>query len=113
MKRPSILAIILAGGAGGRLGVLTDQRSKPSVPFGSHYRLIDIPLSNLKHSHISDVWIVEQYLPYSLNDHIANGRPWDLDRTHGGLQILPPYQGADGEGFADGVKNAWNNFWGG
>lgn len=106
MKRPSILAIILAGGAGGRLGVLTDQRSKPSVPFGSHYRLIDIPLSNLKHSHISDVWIVEQYLPYSLNDHIANGRPWDLDRTHGGLQILPPYEGSDGEGFAEGNVDA-------
>ncbi|EMY34812.1 nucleotidyltransferase [Arthrobacter crystallopoietes BAB-32] len=106
MKRPSILAIILAGGAGSRLGMLTDQRSKPALAFGGHYRLIDIPLSNLKHSHIPDVWIVEQYLPYSLNDHISNGRPWDLDRTTGGLRILPPYQGADGEGFAEGNADA-------
>lgn len=106
MKHPRILAIILAGGAGGRLGVLTDRRSKPSVPFGGHYRLIDVPLSNLKHSRIADVWIVEQYLPFSLNDHIANGRPWDLDRTHGGLQILPPYVGAEGEGFAQGNADA-------
>ena len=106
MKRPTILAIILAGGSGSRLGVLTDQRSKPAMAFGGHYRLIDIPLSNLKHSHIPDVWIVEQYLPYSLNDHISNGRPWDLDRTSGGLRILPPYEGAEGEGFAEGNADA-------
>lgn len=106
MSRPTILAIILAGGPGGRLGVLTDQRAKPSLPVAGNYRLIDFPLSNLKHSHIPDVWVVEQYLPYSLNDHIANGRPWDLDRTHGGLRILPPYQGGDGEGFAEGNADA-------
>jgi len=106
MGRPRILAIILAGGSGGRLGALTERRAKPSLPFAGNYRLIDFPLSNLQHSHMSDVWIIEQYLPYSLNDHIANGRPWDLDRTHGGLRILPPYQGGDGEGFAEGNADA-------
>ncbi|NKX55725.1 glucose-1-phosphate adenylyltransferase family protein [Arthrobacter mobilis] len=106
MLRPKILAMILAGGPGGRLGALTDRRSKPSLPVGGHYRMIDIPLSNLAHSKIADVWVVEQYLPFSLNDHVANGRPWDLDRTDGGLRILPPYQGAAGEGFAEGNADA-------
>jgi glucose-1-phosphate adenylyltransferase len=106
MLRSKVLAIILAGGPGGRMGVLTDRRSKPSLPFGGHYRLIDIPLSNLRHSELADVWVVEQYLPFSLNDHIANGRPWDLDRTVGGLRLLPPYEGAPGEGFAEGNADA-------
>jgi len=104
--RPKILALILAGGAGSRLGVLTETRAKPALPFGGSYRLIDLPLSNLLHSHISNVWIVEQFRPHSLNDHLANGRPWDLDRTHGGLQVLPPYQGQGGEGFAEGNADA-------
>ncbi|GAB3534145.1 glucose-1-phosphate adenylyltransferase family protein [Arthrobacter tecti] len=102
MKTPSILAIILAGGSGGRLGSLTDRKAKPVVPVGGTYRLIDIPLSNLHHSHISDVWVVEQYQPKSINDHLANGRPWDLDRTNGGLRVLPPFEGEHGEGFAEG-----------
>ena len=102
MTRPSILAVILAGGTGGRLGALTDRKAKPVVPVGGTYRLIDIPLSNLHHSHISDVWVVEQYQPKSINDHLANGRPWDLDRTNGGLRVLPPFQGEHGEGFAAG-----------
>jgi len=106
MLRAKVLAIILAGGPGGRMGVLTDRRAKPSLPFGGHYRLIDIPLSNLRHSGLADVWVVEQYLPFSLNDHIANGRPWDLDRTAGGLRLLPPYEGAPGEGFAQGNADA-------
>ncbi|MFD1213679.1 glucose-1-phosphate adenylyltransferase family protein [Arthrobacter sp. GCM10027362] len=106
MRRAKVLAIILAGGPGGRMGVLTDRRSKPSLPFGGHYRMIDVPLSNAAHSGITDVWVVEQYLPFSLNDHIANGRPWDLDRTDGGLRILPPYQGAAGEGFSEGNADA-------
>lgn len=102
-----ILALVLAGGKGSRLEVLTDQRAKPAVPFAGSFRLIDIPLSNLKHSDISDVWIVEQYQPHSLNEQLANGRPWDLDRTHGGLRVLPPYEG-DGprEGFAQGNADA-------
>lgn len=102
MTEPSILAVILAGGTGGRLGALTDSKAKPVVPVGGTYRLIDIPLSNLHHSHISDVWVVEQYQPKSINDHLANGRPWDLDRTNGGLRVLPPFQGEHGAGFAAG-----------
>lgn len=102
MSEPSVLAVILAGGTGGRLGALTDSKAKPVVPVGGTYRLIDIPLSNLHHSHISDVWVVEQYQPKSINDHLANGRPWDLDRTNGGLRVLPPFQGEHGEGFAAG-----------
>lgn len=102
MTKPSILAVILAGGTGGRLGALTDSKAKPVVPVGGTYRLIDIPLSNLHHSHISDVWVVEQYQPKSINDHLANGRPWDLDRTNGGLRVLPPFQGEHGAGFAAG-----------
>jgi glucose-1-phosphate adenylyltransferase len=100
------LALILAGGAGSRLELLTDPRAKPSLPFAGTYRLIDIPLSNLMHSGLSEVWIVEQYRPHSLNDHLASGRPWDLDRTYGGLRVLPPYQGAAGEGFASGNADA-------
>ncbi len=99
---PRILAIVLAGGAGGRLGALTDHRAKPAMPLGGSFRLIDIPLSNLMHSGISDVWIMEQYQPKTINDHLANGRPWDLDRTRGGLLVLPPYSGHEGEGFAEG-----------
>lgn len=106
MKIPKTLALILAGGAGNRLKALTERRAKPALPFGGSYRLIDIPLSNLLHSGLSDVWIVEQFRPHSLNDHLANGRPWDLDRTHGGLRVLPPYQGQGGEGFAEGNADA-------
>ena len=102
MKQPKVLAIVLAGGAGGRLGTLTDRRAKPALPVAGTYRLIDIPLSNLHHSGFSDVWMVQQYQPKSLNDHLANGRPWDLDRTNGGLHVLPPFEGRQGEGFADG-----------
>ena len=107
MKPPKTLALILAGGAGSRLGALTEKRAKPALPFAGSYRLIDVPLSNLMHSHLTDVWVVEQFRPHSLNDHLANGRPWDLDRTHGGLQVLPPYQGDDdGAGFAEGNADA-------
>ncbi|MBD7995802.1 NTP transferase domain-containing protein [Arthrobacter sp. Sa2CUA1] len=106
MRQPKILTIILAGGAGGRLGSLTDTRAKPAMPVGGSYRLIDVPLSNLHNSGLSDVWIVEQYEPKSLNDHLVSGRPWDLDRTNGGLRVLPPYQGSDGEGFAQGNADA-------
>ncbi len=112
MARSKVLALILAGGAGGRLDVLTQERAKPAMPFGGTYRLIDFSLSNCMHSQIADVWVVEQYEPHSLNDHLANGRPWDLDRTYGGLQVLPPYVTKDGEdqqdrgGFAQGNADA-------
>lgn len=113
MPRPRVLAVILAGGEGGRLEVLTEHRAKPAMPFAGVYRLIDFALSNCVHSGLSDVWVIEQYRPHSLNEHLANGRPWDLDRTYGGLQVLPPYQnrgggdGDDGEsGFAQGNADA-------
>lgn len=110
-KRPRILAVILAGGQGGRLDVLTERRAKPAVAFGGTYRLIDFALTNCMHSGLSDVWLVEQYRPHDLNEHLANGRPWDLDRTVGGLQVLPPYEtrgGADDTeaGFASGNADA-------
>ncbi|MET4059901.1 glucose-1-phosphate adenylyltransferase [Arthrobacter sp. UYP6] len=106
MHAPRILTLILAGGTGGRLGALTDHRAKPAMPVAGSYRLIDIPLSNLHNSGLTDVWIVEQYKPKSLNDHLVSGRPWDLDRTNGGLRVLPPYQGGEGEGFARGNADA-------
>jgi len=111
MKRPKILALILAGGVGGRLGVLTENRAKPVMPFGGFYRLIDFALSNCLHSQISDVWVIEQYELHSLNEHLSNGRPWDLDRTYGGLQVLPPNQNRGDEeetesGFAEGNADA-------
>ena len=93
-----VLALVLAGGAGNRLEVLTEVRAKPAMPFAGVYRLIDFPLSNCMHAGISDVWIAQQFEPQSLNEHVSNGRPWDLDRTHGGLRLLPPHQGPKDEG---------------
>ena len=110
MKKAKVLALILAGGKGGRLGALTKNRAKPVMPFAGSYRLIDFALSNCRHSEISDVWIIEQYQLHSLNEHLSNGRPWDLDRTYGGLQVLPPLETAaedDSEGgFATGNADA-------
>ena len=87
-------AVILAGGEGQRLGVLTDKRAKPAVPFAGKYRIIDFTLSNCVNSGLFDVMILTQYRPHSLNEHIAVGRPWDLDRSFtGGVQIYQPYRG--------------------
>jgi glucose-1-phosphate adenylyltransferase len=97
MERSRVLALILAGGEGGRLDVLTDDRAKPAMPYAGTYRLIDFPLSNCVNSGISDVWVLRQYEPQSLDEHLANGRPWDLDRTRGGLRILHPTSGGRGE----------------
>ncbi|GLC23501.1 glucose-1-phosphate adenylyltransferase family protein [Roseisolibacter agri] len=105
-SRPRTLALVLAGGKGSRLGPLTQRRAKPALPFGGGYRMIDFPLTNCVHSGLSDVWVVEQYQPHALNDHLLNGRPWDLDRNQGGLRILPPFTGAHGEGFAGGNADA-------
>jgi glucose-1-phosphate adenylyltransferase len=105
MALPRILVLVLAGGAGGRLELLTEQRAKPAVPFAGVYRLIDFPLSNCQHSHIADVWVSVQFHPTSLSDHLANGRPWDLDRTNGGLMMLPPFQGTDRGGWVSGTAN--------
>ncbi|MGH9270625.1 MAG: glucose-1-phosphate adenylyltransferase family protein [Ilumatobacteraceae bacterium] len=105
--RMRVLVVVLAGGAGSRLAPLTDRLAKPAVPFGGMCRLIDITLSNIANSGLSDVWVIEQYEPHALNDHLANGRPWDLDRTHGGLQILPPFQGqGDDDTLATGNADA-------
>ncbi len=102
MRIPRTLAIVLAGGQGSRMGALTEQRAKPALRMGGSYRLIDVALSNLANSHLSTVWVLEQYLPHSLNAHLSAGRPWDLDRNHGGLRTLAPFEGAEGEGFAAG-----------
>lgn len=89
-----IKAVILAGGEGTRLSILTSKRAKPAVPFAGKYRIIDFTLSNCVNSNIFDVLILTQYRPHSLNDHIGLGRPWDLDRSFtGGVQILQPYKG--------------------
>jgi glucose-1-phosphate adenylyltransferase len=103
-----VLALILAGGKGSRLGALTRRRAKPVVPFAGTYRLVDFALSSVAHSGITDVWVVEEYRLHSLNDHLGGGRPWDLDRTRGGLTVLPPYSsGNDDEGgFASGNADA-------
>ncbi len=110
MFKQKVLALILAGGTGGRLGLLTDECAKPVIPFAGFYRLIDFALSNCLHSEISDVWVIEQYELHSLNEHLSNGRPWNLDRTYGGLRILPPFENdeksKDEGGFAHGNADA-------
>ena len=105
MARSRVLAIIQAGGAGGRMEVLTQERAKPALPFAGNYQLLDFPLSNLANSGISEVWISVQYLSATLEEQVANGRPWDLDRNHGGLRLLMPQEGSgssEEEGFAKG-----------
>lgn len=105
MTPPRVLAIIQAGGAGGRMDVLTSERAKPTLPFAGVYQLVDFPLSNLAHSDVDDVWLSVQYQASTLEEEVANGRPWDLDRTTGGLRLLMPEQGTgsmDEEGFASG-----------
>lgn len=105
MTRQRVLAIIQAGGAGGRMDVLTRERAKPALPFAGVFQLVDLPLSNLTHSGISDVWLSVQFQGSTLEEQVANGRPWDLDRTRGGLRLLMPEEGTgslDEEGFARG-----------
>ena len=105
MQTGNILAIVQAGGAGGRMDVLTLERAKPALPFAGSYQLLDFPLSNLVNSRIDDVWLSVQYQASALEEQVLNGRPWDLDRTGGGLRLLVPQEGAgsmDEEGFAKG-----------
>ncbi len=89
----SVLTLILAGGEGERLSILSQERAKPGVPFGGKYRIIDFALSNAVNSGMTDVAVLTQYAPRSLIDHIGVGRPWDLDRSHGGVSLLQPYIG--------------------
>jgi glucose-1-phosphate adenylyltransferase len=106
MARERILALVMAGGEGGRLDLLTERRAKPAMPFAGVYRLIDFVLSNCTHSGLADVWVLAQYQPHALNEHLANGRPWDLDRTRGGLRIMQPYLGRDESGWYRGNADA-------
>jgi glucose-1-phosphate adenylyltransferase len=100
-------AVILAGGEGSRLGVLTDKRAKPAVPFAGKYRIIDFALSNCVNSGIVDVMILTQYRPHSLNEHIGAGRPWDLDRGFsGGVHIYQPYRGRADTDWYKGTADA-------
>ena len=101
-----VTALILAGGAGTRLGVLSEQRAKPAVPFAGRFRIIDFTLSNCVNSGIFDVGVLTQYLPRSLNDHIGIGRPWDLDRNRGGVRLLQPYQGGGHQDWYGGTADA-------
>ena len=101
-----MIAMILAGGQGSRLYALTQKLAKPAVPFGGKYRIIDFPLSNCVNSDIDTVGILTQYQPLVLNEYIGNGQPWDLDRLHGGVHVLPPYQQATGSDWYKGTANA-------
>jgi glucose-1-phosphate adenylyltransferase len=105
MALPKVLVLVLAGGKGSRLELLTETRAKPAVPFAGVYRLIDFPLSNCEHSGIADVWVSVQYQPASVTEHLANGRPWDLDRTTGGLMMMPPFQGSERGGWTEGTAD--------
>ena len=106
MVSKDCVAMILAGGQGSRLGALTKNVAKPAVPFGGKYRIIDFPLSNCVHSGINTVGVLTQYQPLELNRYIGNGNPWDLDRSHGGGYVLPPYQSAKAGEWYKGTANA-------
>ncbi len=104
--KKEMIAMLLAGGQGSRLYVLTKDRAKPAVPFGGKYRIIDFTLSNCANSGIDTVGVLTQYKPLELNAYIGTGQPWDLDRMNGGIQVLPPYvTGADGQWYK-GTANA-------
>jgi len=106
MGKNEMVAMILAGGQGSRLGVLTKKLAKPAVPFGGKYRIIDFPLSNCSNSGIYTVGVLTQYKPLELNAHIGIGEAWDLDRAQGGVSILPPYQEEKGGEWYKGTANA-------
>lgn len=101
-----VVAIILAGGEGSRLTVLSEHRAKPSVPFAGKYRIIDFTISNCVNSQIYDVAVLTQYRPHSLNEHIGIGKPWDLDRIHGGIRLLQPYRARGEQGWYEGTADA-------
>ena len=104
-KKKEMIAMLLAGGQGNRLYVLTKERAKPAVPFGGKYRIVDFTLSNCATSGIDTVGVLTQYRPLELNSYIGNGQPWDLDRMNGGVYILPPYTGTSASWYK-GTANA-------
>ena len=105
-KKKECVAMLLAGGQGSRLSVLTAKTAKPAVIFGGKYRIIDFPLSNCVQSGLDTVGVLTQYQPLVLNEYIGTGLPWDLDRNYGGVKILPPYQGKKGADWYKGTANA-------
>lgn len=106
MTKAEVVAMILAGGQGSRLGVLTKKLAKPAVPFGSRYRIIDFSMSNCVNSGIEIVGVLSQYQPLALNTYVGNGHPWDLDRNNAGAYILPPYQRSGKSDWYKGTANA-------
>jgi glucose-1-phosphate adenylyltransferase len=108
MSRPNrnVLTIILAGGQGERLSIFSEKRAKPAVPFAGKYRIIDFALSNCVNSGLFDILVLTQYRPLSLHDHIGNGKPWDLDRLHGGVRMVSPYLGRKDSDWYRGTADA-------
>ena len=106
MIKKEMIAMLLAGGQGSRLGVLTQKVAKPAVSFGGKYRIIDFPLSNCINSGVDTVGVLTQYQPLRLNSHIGIGVPWDLDRNVGGVTVLPPYERSKGSDWYTGTANA-------
>ena len=106
MIKKEMIAMLLAGGQGSRLGVLTAKMAKPAVSFGGKYRIIDFPLSNCINSGVDTVGVLTQYQPLRLNTHIGIGIPWDLDRNIGGVTVLPPYEKSSNSEWYTGTANA-------
>ena len=106
IRKKECVAMLLAGGQGSRLYLLTERTAKPAVSFGGKYRIIDFPLSNCINSGIDTVGVLTQYQPLALNEYIGNGQPWDLDRVLGGIMVLPPYQGSKRADWYKGTANA-------
>jgi len=110
MRNKDMIAMLLAGGQGSRLGVLTSHKAKPAVPFGGKYRIIDFPMSNCINSGVDTVGVLTQYMPLELNQHIGIGTPWDLDRRAGGVTVLAPYMKSErGEWYMGTADAIWQN----
>ena len=110
IRKKQMIAMILAGGQGSRLGILTQKIAKPAVPFGGKYRIIDFTLSNCTNSGIDTVGVLTQYMPLELNAYIGNGQPWDLDRQNGGISMLQPYvKGKQGEWYSGTANSIYQN----